>query len=39
MFKNQGFSGYADMFMTYFNFPVQGHMQEFFKETSFCNCY
>ena len=33
------FSGYADMLMTYINLPVHVQIQEFIKETGFCNFY
>ena len=39
IFKIQGFSGYLDMLMMYINLPVHGHIQEFTKETVFCNYY
>ena len=39
IYKNQCFSGYGDTLMRYINFPVHSHIQEFIKETVFCNYY
>ena len=37
--KTQCISVYADVLMMYINLPVHDHIQEFTKETGFCNCY
>ena len=37
--KTRCISVYADVLMMYINLPVHGHIQEFTKETAFCNCY
>ena len=37
--KNQCFSGYTDMLMTYIKLYVHGHFQELIRETGFYKCY
>ena len=37
--KNECFTSYAHILMTYINFPVHGHIKELFKEIGFSNCH